>query len=100
MSVSDDYTPVDEEIGVEVPDVNVGNRYQQRLPRDVIEEHDLLETMIDVVVSQGDASFMATGVKVDSEGQFCIPKQKAKLHGFDTDGRMTVYIDTVEARNE
>jgi len=98
MSVTDDYTPVDEEVGVEVPNVNVGNRYQQRLPRDVIDEHNLYETLIDVVVSQGDASFVATGVKVDSEGQFCIPKQKAKLHGLDRDGRMTVYIDRVEGR--
>jgi hypothetical protein len=98
MSVSEDYDPVDEVLEVEVESVNVGNRYQQRLPRDVVRDHNLYGTIINVVVSQGDTSFVASGVKVDSEGQFCVPKQKAKLHGLDRDGRMTVFIESVEAR--
>ena len=98
MSVTDDYELVNETIEVEVKNVNVGQRLQQDLPRDVIREHDLFESIIDIVVSQGDISFAATGVVVNSDGQFTLPKRKAELYGLDRDGRMTVYIDTVEAR--
>lgn len=98
MSTLDDYEPVDERIETEVQDVNVGKMLRQLLPKDVLDEHDLRETVIDIVVTQGDVSFSVSDAKVDDQGRLTIPAQKADLYGLDRDGRMTVFIDRVALR--
>ena len=98
MSTAADYEAVDERIEVEVKDVNVGKNLRQLLPKAVLDEHDLRNTVIDIVVTQGDVSFSVSDVKVDSQGRFMVPAQKANLYGLDRDGRMTVFIDRVALR--
>lgn len=92
------YEPVNETIEAEYNDINVGKRYLQRFPNEALDEHDLENTLIDCVISQGDVAITLTDHPVDSQGRFRVPSQKAKLHGLDTSGRMTVYIDRVVAR--
>lgn len=98
MSTIQDYEPADEHIEVEIPDVNVGNHLRQALPKDILNEYDLRDTVIDIVVSQGDTSFAMTDVKVDSQGRFSVPATKANLYGLDRDGRMMVFIERVALR--
>ena len=99
MSTIEDYEPADEHIETEVQDVNVGKKLRQLLPKDVLDQHDLRETVIDIVVSQGDTSFTVSDVSVDGQGRFTIPAKKANLYGLDRDGRMTVFIDRVALRS-
>lgn len=98
MSHKLDYDAVDERIEVEVDDVNVGNHLRQVFPKAILNEYDLRETVVDIVISQGDVSFSCSDVKVDSQGRFMLPANKANLYGLDRDGRMTVFIDRVALR--
>lgn len=92
------YEPAHETIETEYNDINVGKSYLQRLPKEALDEHDLRETLIDCIVSQGDTAITLTDHPVDSQGRFRVPSKKARLHGLDTDGRMSVFIDRVVAR--
>ena len=98
MSTKTDYEAVDERIEVEVEDVNVGNHLRQVFPKAILNEYNLRETVIDIVVSQGGVSFTASDVKVDNQGRFMLPANKANLYGLDRDGRMEVFIDRVALR--
>lgn len=93
-----EYEPADEQIDVECPDVNVGVNLRQAIPTDIREKYDLDETVIDIVVSQGDVSFSASDIRVDEQGRFSLPAGKANIYGLDRDGRMTVFIDRVALR--
>ena len=93
-----EYEPADERIEVECPDVNVGARFRQVLPTEIREQYDLDDTVIDIVVSQGDVSFTVSDVRVDGQGRFVVPTEKANMYGLDRDGRMTVFIDRVALR--
>jgi bifunctional DNA-binding transcriptional regulator/antitoxin component of YhaV-PrlF toxin-antitoxin module len=93
-----EYEPADERIEVECPAVNVGVNLRQALPTDIREQYDLDDTVVDIVVSQGDVSFSASDVRVDDQGRFNVPAKKANIYGLDRDGRMTVFIDRVALR--
>lgn len=93
-----EYELADERIEVECPGVNVGANLRQALPTDIREQYDLDDTVVDIVVSQGDVSFSASDVRVDDQGRFNVPAKKANIYGLDRDGRMTVFIDRVALR--
>jgi len=95
---TDQYEPVDEEIEVECPDVNVGKRYNQMLPKETLDEYDLRETCVDVVINQGDVGFFLPDAHIDKQGRLTLPAKNCKLHGLDKSGRMSVFIDRVTHR--
>lgn len=93
-----DYDLADETIEVEVPNVTFGTHLRHCLPSDIVDEYDLRDTIVDLVVTQGDSSFSMTDVKIDSQGRFMTPARKVDLYGIDRDEPIDVFIDRVALR--
>jgi len=92
------YEPVDEQVEQECIDVNVGKRYNQLLPKEVLDEYELRDTYVDVVVNQGDVGFFVSDVHIDPQGRLTLPAKNCKLHRLDKSGRMSVLVDRVTHR--
>lgn len=93
-----DYEQVDEQIRTRVPMVTFGANLRHCLPKDVISEYNLHDTVVDLVVIQGDSSFTVTDVKIDSRGRFMTPARKVDLYDIDRDEPIDVFIDRVVFR--
>lgn len=92
------YRPVDEQIEHECPDMNVGKRFVQKVPKDTLDEYDLCDTYVDVVINQGDVGFFLPDAHIDPQGRLTLPAKNCKLHGLDKSGRMSVFFDRVTHR--
>jgi len=93
-----EYEKADERIECECNNITVGSHFRQRLPQEHLDEYDLKNTVIDMVVSQGDTSFSVSDVEVDSQGRIRGPAKKARLYGLEPGEPMTVFIDRVALR--
>lgn len=96
----DDPQQVNEQIQEEYHGITLGkgSAYRQHLPKDALTEHDLYETVVDMVVSQGNTSIAVTDVEIDSQGRFIVPKKKAKMYGLETGEPISVLVDQVVLR--
>lgn len=93
-----DYEQVDEPIKIRVPMVTFGANLRHCLLHDVLDEYDLRETVVDMVVAQGDSSFTMTDVTIDDQGRFMTPARKVDLYDIDRDEPIDVFIDRVVFR--
>jgi len=96
----DDPQQVNERIEEEYHGITLGKgtTHRQHLPKDAIREHDLYETVVDMVVTQHDKSMTVTDVEIDSQGRFVVPKKKASMYGFEAGEPISVFVDQVVLR--
>lgn len=72
--------------------------YRVMLPVSLQAEHDLCDSVIDVVVSQGDASVTVTDAEVDDQGRFTVPAKKCDIYGLEAGKPVDILVDRVVLR--
>jgi len=91
-------TRVGEDIEEEAAGCTLMEDNRVMIPTDLQKEYDLCDTVIDVVVSQGDAAVTVTDAEVDDVGRFTVPSKKARMYGVETGRPVSILIDRVVLR--
>ena len=72
--------------------------YRVMLPVSLQKEYGLCESVIDVVVSQGDVSVTITDAEVDDQGRFTVPAKKCDIYGMEPGKTVDILVDQVVLR--
>lgn len=95
----DNPTRVDETIEEEATGVMLSPEGRRGLlPVDMLEAYDLHETVVDMIVSQGETAARMPDTEIDSQGRFRVPDKLATLYGIEAGKPVTVFIPEVVMR--
>lgn len=94
----DERTLVDEQIDGRFESCTLSSDGRIWLPRDLVEEHDLRNAVVDVQVVQGESSAAVMDAEVSGSGKVTIPAKKRQMYGFTTGEKVSGTIDKVVMR--
>lgn len=96
--MSDERTLVETEIDADFESRKLSDDGRVTLPADLVGEHDLYGTIIDVQVSQGESACAVMDAEVGPSGKFTIPAKKRDIYGFEPGEYVSGTVDKVVMR--
>lgn len=65
------------------------------IPKEILDNHNLRNAVIDVRITKGDRAIAVMDVEVDGNGRFTIPARKRRLYGIECGEYVSGAIDEV-----